>query len=334
MAYTPVGAAGEADEEREITAPLDVRSLHEAWARKSPRTPEQSVRLTFAAKTDLGLVRENNEDKFDFLEPEEPTLLAARGRFYAVADGMGGHAAGQIASEIGLKTVVKRYFTNTADDPDTALVAAIQFANGLVRDTAAAVPGRSGMGTTLTCAVIREGELTVAQVGDSRLYLLRDGVPRQVTEDHSWVAEQVRKGALDAETASRSPFRNVITRSLGAEPDVKVDLFHEALQPGDLLLLCSDGLTGQVPDGQIAAIAACNAPSVACMELIDAACASGGRDNITVAIIRVDGIEPYPGSRAAVPAPATAIEPEPEPAAEPAPAEPARRRGLFGWRQG
>ncbi len=301
MENRPADANSGDGETREITAPIDTRSLQEAWARRETHSPEVHLRLTMGAKTDLGRVRENNEDKFDFLEPEDPGILAARGRFYAVADGMGGHAAGQIASELALKTVIKKYYANASDDLETALVAAVKYANALVRDTAAAIPGRSGMGTTLTAAVVHEARLIVAQVGDSRLYLIREGAIRQITDDHSWVAEQVRLGTLDAESAARSPFRNVITRSLGAEPDVKVDVFPVELRLGDRFLICSDGLSGQVEDEQMAEIAGASPPSVACMELIDAANESGGRDNITLLIVRVDAIEPYaPGMRVAV----------------------------------
>ncbi|HEX2998765.1 MAG TPA: hypothetical protein VHR86_00780, partial [Armatimonadota bacterium] len=158
MDNTPLSAKAEDDEEREITAPLDVRTLQEGWERIEKRAPELSTQITLGAKTDMGRVRENNEDKFDFLAPEDPTILAARGRFYGVADGMGGHAAGQIASELALKTIIKKYFSNTSDDLETALVAAVKYANSFVRDTAAAIPGRAGMGTTLTGAVIHEGE--------------------------------------------------------------------------------------------------------------------------------------------------------------------------------
>lgn len=333
MENTPSITHEGAEEEREITAPLDVGSLRDGWARLAARAPRVLVRLTLGAKTDLGRVRENNEDKFDFLEPEDSTILAARGRFYGVADGMGGHAAGQIAAELALKTVIRRYYSNTSDDLETALIGAVQFANALIRDTAAAIPGRSGMGTTLTAAVIHEGGLIAAQVGDSRLYLLRDARLRQITQDHSWVAEQVRLGALDPEAAARSPFRNVITRSLGADRTVEVDLFREPLQPGDLLLLCSDGLTGQVSDEQIAAIAAENAPSVACLELIEAANQTGGRDNITVLIVRVDALEPRPDAAQAIPA-ERPLENEPAavPEAHGEPQETRRRFGLFGRR--
>ncbi|MDH7571714.1 MAG: Stp1/IreP family PP2C-type Ser/Thr phosphatase [Armatimonadota bacterium] len=335
MQNTPSAPSAGGEEEREITAPLDVQSLRQGWERLEARVPRWHVRLTVGAKSDLGRVRENNEDKFDILEPEDPAVLAARGRFYAVADGMGGHAAGQIAAELALKSVIRRYFGNTTDDLETALISAVQYANGLVRDTAAGIPGRSGMGTTLTAAVVHENRVVVAHVGDSRLYLIRGGEIRQVTNDHSWVAEQVRMGLLDAETAARSPFRNVITRSMGAEPTVAVDLFHETLQPGDILLLCTDGLTGHLSDPQLAAIATATSPSVACMELIDAANEAGGKDNITVLIARVDAIEPYAAADKAQPAPepttetAGSVDPPPAPDVG---TETRRRFGLFGRR--
>lgn len=335
----PVAGGGEGEEEREITAPLDVRSLQEGWARKEARAPQWHIRLTCGAKTDLGRVRENNEDKFDSLEPEDATILAARGRLYAVADGMGGHAAGQIASELALKSVIREYYANTGDGLEAALTAAVQAANSLVHDTARAIPGRSGMGTTLTAAVIHENRLVAAQVGDSRLYLLREGAIRQVTEDHSWVAEQVRLGALDAASAARSPFRNVITRSLGAEAEVRVDLFEEELRPGDRLLLCSDGLSGQVPDERMASLAGKDTPSVACLELIDAANDSGGRDNITVLLLRVDSIEPFAsgGSAArlaAQPPQELTAQPPQELSARPTEAEPAEPAGWLSRLRG
>lgn len=316
-------------EENEITAPLELQSLREGWAKLEARAPEWHAEVTFAAKTDLGRVRENNEDKFDFLEPEEPAVLAARGRFYAVCDGMGGHAAGQIASELALKSIIKKYYANTTDDLETALAAAVQYANALILDTAATIPGRSGMGTTFTGAILHEEYLIAAQVGDSRLYLFRDGEIRQITQDHSWVAEQIRLGVLDPESAARSPFRNVITRSLGAQESVEVDLCREKIRPGDVILLCSDGLTGHLDDQEIALLARRSAPSVACMELIDAANDRGGRDNITVLIIRVDAVKRF--DPAAEPA-----DPGEEPAPEAPPSPPTegekRRRFPLPWR--
>src|SRR5947208_9311359 len=177
--------------DREVTAPLDVAALRAGWAGKGEERPRRHVRLSVGARTDMGRVRENNEDKFDFLEPDEPAVLATRGRFYAVADGMGGHQAGQIASELALKTVFRAYYSSRAADVSEALKEAIAEANRYLLDVARMIPERSGMGTTFTGAVVREEEMMIAQVGDSRCYLLRDGRGTrgggggEVTEDDS-----------------------------------------------------------------------------------------------------------------------------------------------------
>src|SRR5262249_44631572 len=150
--------------------------------------------VKFAAKTDLGRIRENNEDKFDSYEPEDLTVLAARGSLYAVADGMGGHAAGQIASELALKNVIAHYYDSATESIPESLLEAMAAANETIHNLALMIPERSGMGTTLTAAVVVEDRVFIGQVGDSRAYLVREGKIRQVTYDHSWVAEQVRLG--------------------------------------------------------------------------------------------------------------------------------------------
>ncbi|MGB9588300.1 MAG: protein phosphatase 2C domain-containing protein, partial [Armatimonadota bacterium] len=149
---------------------------------------------------------------------------------------------------------------------------------------------RNGMGTTCTVAVLRDNELVVGQVGDSRLYLIRNGSIRRITEDHSWVSEQVKRGSLTEEEARLSPFRNVITRSLGAGPDVEVDIYQEQLEKGDILVLCSDGLTGYVSDEEILETASAWSPSVAALKLVDRANERGGGDNITTLIIGIRDI--------------------------------------------
>src|SRR5262249_31212737 len=160
-------------------------------------------------------VRENNEDKFDFYEPEDPTLLAARGALFAVADGMGGHAAGQIASEIALKMLIGGYYDSLEDDIPTALDAAIRQANEQIFSLAQMIRERKEMGTTLTALVFVEDTTYIAHVGDSRAYLIRDEQVRQVSCDHSWIAEQVALGSMTLEEAKFSPYKNVITRSVG-----------------------------------------------------------------------------------------------------------------------
>lgn len=279
------------ESQEEITAELPAPPLPQEHA-KPKKEPFVLARTKFAAKTDLGLVRENNEDKFDFMEPEDPVLLASRGSVYAVADGMGGHAAGQIAAELALKTFFKTYYGSLAANPKDALTSAVAAANAVVHTTAGAVPGRSGMGCTLTAVAVLEDQLLVVHVGDSRAYLVRSGELKQLTEDHSWVAEQVKRGAMTQEEARLSPFRNVITRSIGASNSIQPDIFSVPLQSGDLVLLCTDGLSGVVSDSEILKILSEEAaPSFAAAKLIDAANSAGGPDNITVLILRIDSLE-------------------------------------------
>jgi protein phosphatase len=250
--------------------------------------------LKVAAKTDMGQVRENNEDKFDSYEPEDPGILAARGSLFIVADGIGGAQAGQIASEMLVKNLIAGYYDHPAGDIQTALYETLVATNDRIHSLAQMIPERSGMGSTLTAAVFVEDRVVVAQVGDSRAYLLRDGILRQVTQDHSWVEEQVRAGLLSRQDAEMSPFRNVITRSIGASPSVQPDFYVEEARVDDIWLLCSDGLTGHVEDAEIAQIAANHPPSEAARQLIELANARGGRDNITVFILSVRDLLPPP----------------------------------------
>src|SRR5580692_8529029 len=188
---------------QEKTVQFSRDEINEGWAEQG-RTPRVVATIKLGAKTDLGRIRENNEDKFDFYEPEDPAVLATKGCFYGLADGMGGHSAGQIACELALKVVIRAYYANPSADTHASLRRAVEEANSLIYDTAQMMTERNGMGTTLTCVVVREDMLTVAQVGDSRGYLLRDGQITQITEDHSWVAEQVRIGAMSLEEAQAS----------------------------------------------------------------------------------------------------------------------------------
>lgn len=283
------------EQQTEITAKLDTSELAEAWTKKKKRKPKFHLDTRIGARTDLGLARENNEDKFEFFEPEETDLLAVKGCFYAVADGMGGHASGQIASDIALKTIIKTYYSDPNENVEESLRSAIQAANSYIYEAAQIVAERNGMGTTCTAAVLKDDQMYIGQVGDSRLYLIRDGGLRQISEDHSWVAEQVKRGALTVEEAEMSPFRNVITRSLGAAPDVEVDIFKEKIHKGDVLILCSDGLSGYVTDDEILELAGAWSPSVAAMKLVDRANEQGGGDNITVVVVAIRDIEKAKG---------------------------------------
>jgi PPM family protein phosphatase len=278
-------------DKREITAKLEPKALEEEWRKKAPEPLKAQAIVKMGARTDLGRVRENNEDKFDFFEPEDEEALAARGSFYAVADGMGGHAAGQIASEMALKTIVAAYYADNMGDMDDALLRAVQQANSIIYDTARAIVERSGMGTTLTGAAVRGDEIHIIQVGDSRGYLIRNGKITQVTHDHSWVAEQVRLGALTEDEALSSPFRNVITKSLGAAPGVEPDIYTERLQESDIIVLCSDGLSGNLSANDIRDTVVDCSPSLAAKKLVDLANDRGGSDNITVVVLAVKDIE-------------------------------------------
>lgn len=274
------------NEEIEITAKFRRGDLLAPSRREPKARPDVVPFVRFGAKTDLGNVRENNEDKFDFFEPTEPVLLAERGCVYAVCDGMGGHSAGQIASELALKAFLKAYYDLELPEIDTALTMAVQAANALVREVAQAIPGRRGMGTTLTAAALCEGDAHIVHVGDSRCYLVRGEQMEQVTEDHSYVMEQVRQGLLTAEEVRYSPYRNVITRSIGMDA-VEPDIYRVPLRAGDRLVLCTDGLTTHVPDEHIAEVVRTHSPSAAAQRLVEMALEEGGSDNVTVIVVQV-----------------------------------------------
>jgi protein phosphatase len=281
-------------DDQEITAPLEAETLQAGWAAKANARPRCYASIIVGAKTDLGRVRENNEDKFDYLEPDDPAALATKGRIFAVADGMGGHSAGQIAAELALNIFMKSHFADSNAELEKSLKRSVEAANSYIVEVANTVPGRKGMGATLTAAVVRDDDLFIVQVGDSRCYLLRNGEFQQVTEDHSWVAEQVKAGALTLEQAEQSPFRNVITRSMGGAPEVEPDLTAIRLEPGDRYLLCSDGLSGMVPDAEIAQLLAQSSPSVAAWNLVERANQYGGKDNITAMVLHVAEVIPWP----------------------------------------
>ena len=234
------------------------------------------MKLSWATSTHPGLVRDSNEDA---VYPEEdgagpPPLLVA------VADGMGGHAAGEVASALAIETVT------AADDAPADRVTE---ANRAVMGQAEARPDLFGMGTTLTIALFEDGgRLSVGHVGDSRLYLVRRGDLLQVTQDHSLVAEYLASGKITAEEAENHPQRNVITRALGVAWEVDVDAHIVHLRAGDRVLVCSDGLTSMVGDEDIAAILHEQpAAQPATWALVEAANQAGGEDNITVAVVDV-----------------------------------------------
>jgi protein phosphatase len=229
-----------------------------------------------ASKTDVGRQRHTNEDNFY----DQPPL-------FAVADGMGGAQAGEVASEMAIDEFVQDRDTDTAGEKQLEQIA--HGANRKIWDMAQSDSRHAGMGTTLTAAMLDGQYVAVGHVGDSRLYLYRDGEIERMTRDHSLVEEFVRQGKLTPEQAEKHPQRSVITRALGPEHSVEVDTFRIPARDGDVFLLCSDGLSGMVSDDDLAAILAEGQPlDVTAEKLVERANDNGGRDNITAVLFRVE----------------------------------------------
>ena len=261
----------------------------------------KQLRLDPAQLTDVGRKREHNEDNMAYVIPKDHQVMAMKGALFIVADGMGGHAAGEVASEIAVDTVSNAYYMDDNEDVPTPLLQAIKRANLAIHQRAAENLLRSGMGTTCVAAVLRGNMAYIANVGDSRAYLVRGNLVKQITQDHSWVAEQVRAGLLTEEQARIHAQRNVITRCLGTQPDVEVDIFIEPLQENDCIILCTDGLSGLLSDEEVMRIVEQSVPQESVYHLVERANENGGPDNITAIVVRVQevGVEP-PGARSPV----------------------------------
>lgn len=279
------------------------------------------------AKTDPGQIRELNEDSI-YLE-RRADKIAALGELLVVADGMGGHDSGEVASQQAIETIAESYYSEPKGNPTMALKRAIERANAIIFQRAQR-EHRQGMGTTVVAAVRATDQLHVAHVGDSRIYLIRRGEIRALTRDHSLVAEQVEAGILTPEEAARHPHRNVISRAVGTAPQVEVEVAEAPfrLQSGDIILLCSDGLTEHLSPNEILAILRDKPPHTATQALIDAANAAGGSDNISVIVEQIGEV----ASREAITnrfATVARTEPLPAPSAAPPaqiPAEAPSRR--------
>ena len=254
---------------------------------------QEELRITVGALTDAGQVRDHNEDALDYHQPREREVLAQKGRLYLVADGMGGHVAGEVASQCVVRTVLASYYESQAPTVGQALGEAIQQANTALYETTSGEESRSKMATTLVGAVVRGRQLHVANIGDSRAYLLRGDALRRLTEDHSFVAELVKRGRISEEEAARHPQRNIVTRVLGTQPTVEADFYEEAIRPGDMVILCSDGLWGEMSEEEMVQMATQPLnPNEMASELVALANQRGGPDNITVIILQVG--EPSP----------------------------------------
>jgi len=239
------------------------------------------------AQTDVGCQRENNEDSFGYWEAEEDEEFSRKGRLAIVADGMGGYEGGQEASRIAVESVIS-FYRDFKGDPQQALAEALQSAHRQIREQAATHPEFAGMGTTCTGLVIVQESLYYAHVGDTRLYLIRDGKIAQLTRDHSYVGRLVESGLLSREEAEQHPQRNILTAAMGTAIELVLDSpgQPERLRAGDRIVLCTDGLWGQVRDSEILEVVTSQKQPV--NELIRLARERGGPDNITVLMLRVE----------------------------------------------
>ena len=244
------------------------------------------MHITCAARTDVGLIRSGNEDNY--------TVASDRGVFI-VADGMGGHAAVEVASEMAVRGISRDLGTFQGSSLDEAVgrvTTAIRSANAAIFERTLVEHDKRGMGTTATVLILHSNRYLIGHVGDSRAYLLRDGVFHQLTKDHSYVQEQVDAGYLTPEQARTHPYSNVITRCVGASGDVVPDIFSGTCHEGDVFLLASDGLTGMVEDEALGAIVRTpGSPERWVDRMVAEANRRGGLDNITAVIVRVDSVE-------------------------------------------
>ncbi|MBI3932882.1 MAG: Stp1/IreP family PP2C-type Ser/Thr phosphatase [Acidobacteria bacterium] len=251
------------------------------------------MKITYQALTDVGRKRKGNEDSL-FVNPEQ--------NLFVVADGMGGHAAGEVASKVAVESINEFVCLTSGDEEITwpfgldenisydgnRLKTAVRYANRKVLEAMKERTEYEGMATTVAAVLVDADTANLAHVGDSRVYLFRDGALSQLTSDHSWVNEQIQSGIISADQARTHPLRNVVTRALGGKPDLQVDMQSHKMQADDLLLLCSDGLTTMVSDEEIARVVSEAALDVeaGAKNLVAEANARGGEDNITVLLIR------------------------------------------------
>jgi serine/threonine protein phosphatase PrpC len=253
------------------------------------------MKISYQAVTDVGRKRKGNEDSL-FVNPEQ--------KLYVVADGMGGHAAGEVASRVAVECI-NEFICLTSGDEDITwpfgldqsisfdgnrLKSAIQYANRKVLEATRERKEYTGMATTVVAVLVDGEQANVAHVGDSRVYLVRGGDIRQLTVDHSWVNEQIESGAISADQARTHPLRNVVTRALGGKPELAVDLQVHKAELQDVLLLCSDGLTTMLPDPEIARVLRDSGGDIdrAARALVDEANQKGGEDNITVLLVKFE----------------------------------------------
>jgi serine/threonine protein phosphatase PrpC len=249
--------------------------------------------MEVASLTDIGRVRENNEDSYLYWEPDSDEEFQRKGRLAVIADGMGGHEGGLEASRMAVGTVREVYERVSGGDPRAALIEAFNVAHQRIQSYADAHPVFHGMGTTCTALVVAGRQLYFAHVGDSRLYLVRDATISRLTRDHSYVSRLVEIGIVDSRDAENHPQRHILTAALGSGMELVADILDDAveLQEQDTLILCTDGLWGVVAEEDLAEIVRANTPADSCAAMVRMALERGGPDNITVQILRVGSVD-------------------------------------------
>jgi len=245
--------------------------------------------IDVAALTDVGRLRANNEDSYAYWEPDSQSDVRRKGRLAIIADGMGGYEGGQEASRLAVETVRHIYDKDFVGDPRQALVSAFLAAHEGIHRYASEHIHLQGMGTTCTAVAVVGHQLYFAHVGDSRLYLVCPDSVSRLTRDHSYVGRLVESGIVRSEDAESHPQRHILTAALGSGREIVPDAPDQphALQPGDTLLLCTDGLWSIVSEKEIAAAVRSSSPAEACVALVTLALEKGGPDNITVIILRI-----------------------------------------------
>jgi len=243
--------------------------------------------IVVAGLTHQGMIRKDNQDSYGFIEPESPELLKNRGRLFIVADGLGGHRGGKVASKMAVDIIGKLYYSVDKEPIYPALLHALEVANRSIFETSSKHEELQGMATTCTALVIQQPHLYMAHVGDSRAYLVRGPLIQQISEDHSLVNEQIKAGMITPEEAKHSRYKNIITRSVGFEEQVEVDVVGLDVAPGDQLVLCCDGLTNLVEDEEILETVTAHGLNRSPELLVGLANDRGGDDNITVIVVKV-----------------------------------------------
>ena len=246
--------------------------------------------VELANLTDIGHARSENEDYYCYIEPESDEEFERKGRLIAVADGMGGHAGGQIASTLALDSLRSVFENSGASDPAEILISGFASAQQSILAHTESNPELDGMGTTCTAAILQSGHLSYGHIGDSRLYLFHAGRFDQITVDHSLVNQLVQNGTISPDQAAGHEQKNVLTRALGMKsPDMAADFSNQPipLSPGDVLVMATDGLHGVLSVEEIGHFATTQSPYDACRTLVDTAKERGGLDNITVQVLRV-----------------------------------------------